>query len=108
MTTPSDDGRRMTVQDFVGLLMEASEQVGGLTAPIELAICDGHDQQFIENVQVTWQHAVDEEGKVVIPSRDMFVLILGHWHRGESPGRIQHGVATDVDEELREMIEGGG
>jgi len=53
MTTPSDDGRRMTVQDFVGLLMEASEQVGGLTAPIELAICDGHDQQFIENVQVT-------------------------------------------------------
>lgn len=101
------DDDRTTIREFIEQLMEVADQVGGLDAPIELAICNRHDKQFIDRVEVTWQHAYDEAtGELVIPSRDNCALILGHWHPDESPGRLHRGITTVMDEELRKLTEG--
>jgi hypothetical protein len=95
--------RGMTVRQFIEQLTEAASQFPrGLDEPVELAICDSKNKQFVDHVEVTWEWTVREDTGRIVPG-SQHVLILGHWHPGESPGPFHRGVTADVDEELRKF-----
>jgi hypothetical protein len=92
-----------TVRQVIEALTEAASSLPqGLDSVIELGICDGHDLQLIDEMDVDFRLYVRSLEQPLVPERGT-VLIRGHWHRGESPGGIQRGVASDVDEELRRL-----
>jgi hypothetical protein len=97
---------RPTVRDVIAQLEAAARNLpDGLDTPTDLAICDGHNQQFVDRWEVTWQHTFDTSGQLR-RTPETCALILGHAHHGESPGRVSRGIAGDVDEELRGLVEG--
>ena len=103
----SEEDERVTVREFINSLMEAAGQLpDDLDSPIDLAICDGHNLQFIDQAEVTWQHQYDTTSGRLVRGKEMCVLIKGHWHQDESPGRLLRGVVSGVDEELRELTQG--
>jgi hypothetical protein len=94
-----------TVREVIEELTRAALSLPqGLDAPFELCICDEHDLQFISNLDVDFWVFVDMSGKPAAPKTGS-VLMRGHWHRGESPGKVWHGAAAAADGELREMTE---
>lgn len=96
-----------TVREFIAELTAIADQLpDGLDSVVELLICDGSNQQFIDNMEVLFQISLREDGSVNPDARPPQVVIRGHWHPGESPGRVQRGLATDADEELRKLTEG--
>ena len=107
--TDEEPEEYVTTRAFIKQLIDAAGHLpNGLDSPVELAICDGNDKQYIDRVEVTWQYVYDEEtGNLVRQTPDLCTLILGHWHRDESPGRVHRGVPSAVDEELREMTDPG-
>jgi hypothetical protein len=87
--------------------MDAAEQLpDGLDSPIDLAICDGSNLQFLDQVEVTWQHQYDKTSGTFVRGKEMCALIKGHWHPEGNPGRLLRGVASDINEELRELTQG--
>lgn len=95
-----------TVREVIEELARAALSLPqGLDAPFELCVCDEHDLQFISDLDVDFWVFVDMSGKPAA-SKPGSVLMRGHWHRGESPGKVWHGAASDADEELREITEG--
>lgn len=103
----SEQEERATVRAFISSLMEAAEQLpDGLDSPIDLAICDGHNLQFIDQAEVTWQRQYDTTSGQFVRGKEMCVLIKGHWHQEESPGRLLRGVVSGIDEELRKLTQG--
>ena len=95
-----------TVRGFIGLLAEAAAQFpDGLDLAIEMAICDGTTMQFINDVDVDSWAEVRADGRPSAHGR-RYVLIRGHWHPGESPGRRHSAVTAGVDEELRKLGDG--
>jgi hypothetical protein len=98
----------VTAREFIAAVTEIAEQLpDGLDSAIELAICDGSAQQFIDSVEVLYQAYVRTDDSAD-PDRRPQVVIVGHWHPGESPGRVQRGIAADADEELRKLTGGDG
>jgi hypothetical protein len=97
-----------TAREFIAEVMHITDQLpDGLDSAIELVICDGSGQQFIDNVEVLFQAVLRADGSADPASRPQ-VVIVGHWHPGESPGRVQRGIAADADEELRKLTGGDG
>ena len=90
-----------SVREFIDRLSAAaSDSPGGLDGPVELAICDGRDLQFISRVDVSVWTTVPESGPL-----QSYVLIRPHDHPGESPGPRTRGAAAHADEELRWLTE---
>ena len=95
-----------TVRELIEELTRAASSLPqGLDAVFELGICDGHDLQLINEIDIDFRVFFRTTTDPPVAERGT-VLIRGHWHRGESPGELQHGVTSDVDDELREMTEG--
>jgi hypothetical protein len=91
-----------SVREFIDRLSAAAaDSPGGLDGPVELAICDGRDLQFIDRVDVSAWATVGETARL-----RSYVLIRAHHHPGERPGPLTHGAAVDADEELRRLTEG--
>jgi hypothetical protein len=95
-----------TVREVIEELTRAAASLPrGLDALFELCICDEHDLQLISNLDVDFWVFVDMSAKPPVPKHGS-VVMRGHWHRGESPGKVWHGAAAAADEALREMTEG--
>jgi hypothetical protein len=89
----------VTVREFIEWLIRAANNLPAtLDSLIGLAICDGQGRQFIQNVEVTWEWLVNQETG---ENRPAGVLIVGHWHPGETPGEYRRAMAEGADEELR-------
>jgi hypothetical protein len=92
---------QLSVREFIQRLTEAAGSLPeNLDSPVELAICDGRDLQFINRVDVSVWTTVPESG---LPQS--YVLIRPHDHPGESPGPRTRGAAAHADEELRWLTE---
>jgi len=90
-----------SVRVFIQRLTDAAGSLpGGLDSPVELAICDGRDLQFIDRVDVSVWTTVPETGPL-----QSYVLIRPHDHPGESPGPRTRGAAAHADDELRWLTE---
>lgn len=90
-----------TVREFIQRLTDAAGDLpGGVDSPVELAICDGRDLQFISRVDVSVWTTVPENG----PPQS-YVLIRPHAHPGESDSPRTRGAAAHADEELRWLTE---
>jgi hypothetical protein len=90
-----------TVREFVQRLADAAGHLpGGMDSPVELAICDGRDLQFISRVDVSVWTTVPENGPL-----QSYVLIRPHAHPGEGDGPRTRGAAAHADEELRWLTE---
>jgi hypothetical protein len=90
-----------SVREFIQRLTDAAGNLpDGVDSPVELAICDGRDPQFITRVDVSVWTAVPESGPL-----QSYVLIRPHDHPGDSPGPRTRGVAAHADDELRWLIE---
>ncbi len=90
-----------TVRGFIETLTDvASYLPEGLDSAIELGICDGKDLQFIDAVDVNYWFEVATD---LTQTGRRYVLIRGHWHGQESPGRVARGVSEDWDDELRKL-----
>ena len=90
-----------SVSEFIQRLTDAAEKLpNGLDSPIELAICDGRDLQFIRRVDVGVWTTVPESGPL-----QSYVLIRPHAHPGDSSGIQIRGAAAHADEELRWLTE---
>lgn len=100
-------GARTVRQLIADLELQASGLAEGLDSRFELVICQGDQQQFIDHVEVVYQQHTNS-GLRVLPDQPQAVLIIGHWHPGETPGRVQRALTADVDDELRGLTEGGG
>jgi hypothetical protein len=88
-----------SVREFIQRLTDAAGNLpSGLDSPVELAICDGRDLQFIDRVDVGVWTTVPETGPL-----QSYVLIRPHDHRGENPGPRTRGAAAHADEELRRL-----
>lgn len=86
-----------SVRKFIQRLTEAARNLpDGLDSPVELAICDGRDLQFIDRVDVSVWTTVPENGPL-----QSYVLIRPHEHPGESVSPRTRGAAAHADEELR-------
>ena len=86
-----------SVREFIQRLTDAAGNLpGGLDSPVELAICDGRDLQFIDRVDVSVWTTVPETGPL-----QSYVLIRPHDHPGENPGPRTRGAAAHADDELR-------
>lgn len=94
----------VTVREFIERLIRAANNLPAtLDSPIGLGICDRQGTQFVQNVEVTWEWLVNEATGERKPSG---VLIIGHWHPGESPGEYRRTVTENADEELGRRTEG--
>ncbi len=90
-----------TVRQFIQRLSDAAGNLpDGVDSPVELAICDGRDLQFISRVDVSVWTTVPEYGPL-----QSYVLIRPHDHPGENPGPRTRGAAAHADEELRWLTE---
>jgi hypothetical protein len=90
-----------SVREFIERLSAAAADLpDGVDGPVELAICDGKDLQFIDRVDVGVWTTVLENARL-----RSYVLIRAHHHPGESPGPRTRGAAADADEELRWLTE---
>ena len=90
-----------SVSEFIQRLTDAAGKLpNGLDSPIELAICDGRDLQFIRRVDVGVWTTVPESGPL-----ESYVLIRPHAHPGDSSGIQMRGAAAHADEELRWLTE---
>jgi hypothetical protein len=90
-----------SVREFIQRLTDAADHLpGGLDSPVELAICDGRDLQFVDRVDVSVWTTVPENGPL-----QSYVLIRPHDHDGGSRGRRTRGAAAHADEELRWLTE---
>ena len=90
-----------SVRQFIQRLTDAAGNLpSGLDSPVELAICDGRDLQFISRVDVSVWTTVPESGPL-----QTYVLIRPHDHPGESAGPRTRGAAAHADEELRWLTE---
>ena len=90
-----------SVSEFIQRLTDAAGKLpNGLDSPIELAICDGRDLQFIRRVDVGVWTTVPESGPL-----QSYVLIRPHAHPGDSSGIQIRGAAAHADEELRWLTE---
>jgi hypothetical protein len=90
-----------SVREFIQRLTDAAGDLpGGLDSPVELAICDGRDLQFIDRVDVSVWTTVPENGPL-----QSYVLVRPHDHDGGSGGRRMRGAAAHADEELRWLTE---
>jgi len=88
-----------SVREFIERLSAAAaDSPGGLDGPVELAICDGRDLQFIDRVDVGVWSTVNENARL-----RAYVLIRAHYHPGDTPGRGTRGAAADADDELRRL-----
>jgi hypothetical protein len=88
-----------SVREFIERVSAAAaDSPGGLDGPVELAICDGRDLQFIDRVDVGVWSTVRENAQL-----RSYVLIRAHHHPGETPGRGTRGAAADADDELRRL-----
>jgi hypothetical protein len=95
-----------TVRGLIEALTEAAAgTLNGLDSPVDLGICDGKDLQYIDEIDVSNWTLVNRESGTPAPGSGR-VLIRGHWHPDKAPGELRHGLASDVDEELRELTEG--
>ena len=91
-----------SVREFIQRLTDAADNLpGGLDSPVELAVCDGKDLQFIDRVDVSVWTTVPENGPL-----QSYVLIRPHDHDGSSRGPRRRGAAADADEELRWLTKG--
>jgi len=84
-----------SVREFIQRLTDAADN------PVELAICDGRDLQFIDRVDVSVWTTVPENGPL-----QSYVLIRPHDHDGSSRGPRTRGAAADADDELRWLTKG--
>jgi hypothetical protein len=90
-----------SVREFIQRLTDAADNLpGGLDSPVELAICDGRDLQFIDRVDVGVWTTVPENGPL-----QSYVLIRPHDHDGGGRGPRRRGAAAHADEELRWLTE---
>ena len=90
-----------SVREFIQRLTDAAANLpGGLDSPVELAICDGRDLQFITRVDVSVWTTVPEAGPL-----QSYVLIRPHDHPGDRAGPRTRGAAAHADEELRWLTE---
>jgi hypothetical protein len=90
-----------SVREFIQRLTDAADNLpGGLDSPVELAICDGRDLQFIDRVDVSVWTTVPENGPL-----QSYVLIRPHDHDGGGRGPRTRGAAAQADEELRWLTE---
>jgi len=90
-----------SVREFIQRLTDAAGNLpDGVDSPVELAICDGKDLQFITRVDVSVWTTVPENGPL-----QSYVLIRPHDHPGDSPGPRTRGAAAHADEELRWLTE---
>lgn len=97
-----DEDEQMTVRMFIQRLqLEASALPAGLDAPIELSICNGHGDQFIEHVDVN--HWFEVHRETLERTGQGWVRIRGHWHPGELPGKYFPGAEEDWDAELGKL-----
>ncbi len=93
-----------TVRAFIEALAEAAAGLSdGLDTEIELAICDGESLQFIDDTEV--QAMLTVYSGTVEPDGGGFVIIRGHWHPGESPGRVQRSTVLRTDDDYQEVFE---
>jgi len=90
-----------SVREFIERLTKAADSLpAGLDSPVELAICDGRDLQFIDRVDVSVWTTVPETGPL-----QSYVLIRPHDHPGDRRGSRIRGAAAHADEELRWLTE---
>ena len=90
-----------SVREFIQRLTDAAGNLpDGVDSPVELAICDGRDLQFITRVDVSVWTTVPESGPL-----QSYVLIRPHDHPGDGPGLRTRGAAANADEELRWLTE---
>jgi hypothetical protein len=101
---PDDD--RVTVREFIAELTRAANDLPeGLDSTLELSICQEEDQQFIDEVEIKPWRTYNLEAAQEAPEGPRGVVIIGHWHPGESPGKVLGAKTADMDEELRKMTE---
>ena len=90
-----------SVREFIQRLTDAAGNLpDGVDSPVELAICDGRDLQFIRRVDVGVWTTVPESGPL-----QSYVLIRPHAHPGDNSGIQIRGAAAHADEELRWLTE---
>lgn len=95
-----------TVREVIELLTAAAGALPeGLDSRFELGICDGSRLQFIDSVDVDPHRTVR---KADLQLGDGFVMIRGHWHPGESPGKVwtsaeDKDLGGDWDQGLRDL-----
>jgi hypothetical protein len=105
---PEPGSAETTVRGFIESLRAAAADLPeGLDAVIELGICDGRDTQLIDDVDVDIQQEFSMDTAPPVRTAG-WVIIRGHWHPGESPGKILRGWPADADDELRKLTEGDG
>jgi hypothetical protein len=101
----AEEEAETTVREFIELLTEhAAATLNGLDSPIDVAICNGEDLQFLDDIDVFVWALLNRETNTMAPDSGR-VVIRGHWHPDKPPGVLRRGIASGADEELRELTE---
>lgn len=91
-----------TIREVIDMLTDlASFLPVGPDTQVEFGICDGENLQMVDKVDVSHYTHVRDDG-----SDQIFVIIRGHVHLGEKPGRLLRGAVADVDQELHDLLDG--
>lgn len=97
MSTPT------TIRDLIAALNElAEESPAGENTEVEFGICNGTALQMVDDIDVSHSTRVQADGLARVR---VSVLFRAHVHPGEKPGELLRGVAADVDQELRDLLD---
>jgi hypothetical protein len=90
-----------TARELIDAITElATGLPDGMETAVELGICDGKDVQMVDKMDIDhWAQLKNAK-----PVR-RFILLRGHVHPGEDAGQKMPGVASDLDEELRQLTD---
>jgi hypothetical protein len=100
---PEDEPESMTVREFIHrLTLEASALPAGLESPINLSICNGRGDQYLNEVDIN--HWFEVHRETLERSGRGWVLVRGHWHPGELPGKYFPG--ENLEQEIDKLVAG--